>query len=167
MKKTLALVIAIVMALGCMSITAFAENNASVITATLPKMSYTIIIPSETTLTEDAHADILMGGASGKASITVDAHGSEKETVYYTVDLAKADLSDGDGHTISTSYTYAQDEEYAALTKDTKVTVYTDGKVVDSTLKVTADNTEWMAAPSGDYTATVVFNFAKEDVVLK
>lgn len=164
MKKVLSFILAVMMLLGCMSITAFAKgNNTSVINATLPKMSYTIIIPSETTLTEDVHANVLMGGASGKATITVDKHGSAKENVYYTVDLTNANLADADGHTITTSYTYAQGGDYTALTSDTKVTVYTGGKVVDSTIKVTADDTEWMAAPSGDYTASVVFNFVKED----
>ena len=163
MKKTLSLILAVMMLLGCMSVTAFAEDNGTNITANVPKMSYTAIIPADTTLSETSHTGVLLGGDNGKASITVDKHGSAKENVYYTVDLTNANLADADGNTITTSYTYAQGGDYSALTADTKVTVYTGGKVVDSTIKVTADDTEWMAAPSGEYTASVVFNFVKED----
>ena len=141
------------------------------ITATVPAITYNIVIPASTALTEENHTDVLLGGANGKATVEITAHPSDLVNIYYTVDLSAGDLTDGNSHTIAATYTYAQGGDYAAIVSSTstdpaptKVTVYTGGKVVDSTIKVTADDTEWMAAPSGDYTASVVFNFAKEEV---
>ena len=155
------------MALGCMSITAFAAENETNITAeiTAADFGYTMVIPTTTTLTEANHENVLLG-TDGKVSITNIKHPTDKVNVSYTVDLTNGNLTDGT-NTITTSYTYAQGGDYSALTADTKVTVYTGGQVVDSTIKVTADDTEWMAAPSGDYTASVVFNFGTEEKTAK
>ncbi|MDO4813042.1 MAG: hypothetical protein Q3995_05950 [Eubacteriales bacterium] len=126
-----------------------------------PEFAYTIVIPTATTLNDEAHEDVQLGGNSGKASITVTTP-SAKTNVYYTVNLTNATLTDGT-NTITTTYAYAQGGDYAALTGDTKVTVYEGGTVKDSTVQVTADDTAWAAAPAGTYTASVVFNFATEE----
>ena len=140
-----------------------ATSGSTTITATKeePELAYTIVIPTATTLTEEAHKDVRLGGEEGKASIDVTT-GNSKTNVYYTVDLANGTLTDGT-NTITTTYAYAQGGDYSALTDETKVTVYKSGTVQDSTVQVTADETSWTAAPAGTYTASVVFNFGTED----
>ena len=167
MKKALSVILALVMALS-LSIPAFAAENdksgSTTIMATKaePELAYTIVIPTATTLDDEKHANVQLGGEEGVASITVTT-GNSKTNVYYTVDLTNATLTDGT-NTITTTYAYAQGGDYSALTGDTKVTVYEGGTVKDSTIQVTADDTAWAAAPAGTYTASVVFNFVAEEV---
>lgn len=128
-----------------------------------PKLAYTIVIPTATTLTEESHKDVQLGGTEGKASVEITT-GDDKTNIYYTVDLTNATLTDGTNE-ITTTYAYAQGGDYSALTDETKVTVYKSGTVQDSTVQVTADETSWTAAPAGTYTASVVFNFGTEEIV--
>ena len=167
MKKTLALVLAIVMALGCMSITAFAEtpNNAAEITAeiTAADFGYEMVIPTATTLTEANHENVLLG-TDGKVSIKDIKHPTDKVNVVYTVDLSNGNLTDGTT-TINATYKYKQGaNEFAAIDGTTKVTVYANKTVTDSFVNVTANKDQWNAAPVGTYNASVTFNFAKEEL---
>ncbi len=168
MKKALSLILAIVMALGCMGLTAFAETpkNQTDITAIVPAkaLSYEMVIPAATTLTEEAHENVLLG-ADGKVSITNVKNGTDKVSVYYTVDLTNGTLTDGT-NTIAATYKYKQGEgEFAAIDGTTKVTVYENATVKDSLVNVTADDTQWKAAPAGTYNASVTFNFSAVPMV--
>ena len=127
-----------------------------------PKLAYTIVIPTATTLTEESHKDVQLGGTEGKASVEITT-GDDKTNIYYTVDFKDATLTNGTNN-ITTTYAYAQGGDYSALTNETKVTVYEGGTVQNSTVQVTADETSWTAAPAGTYTASVVFNFGTEEV---
>ena len=166
MKKTLALILAIVMALGCMSITAFAAENEAEITAeiTAADFGYTMVIPTATTLTEANHENVLLG-TDGKVSIKDIKHPTDKVNVVYTVDLSNGNLTDGT-NTIGATYKYKQGaNEFAAIDGTTKVTVYANKTVNDSLVNVTANKDQWNAAPAGTYNATVVFNFEKVEIV--
>ena len=165
MKKTLALILAIVMALGCMSITAFAAENEAEITAeiTAADFGYTMVIPTATTLTEANHENVLLG-TDGKVSIKDIKHPTDKVNVVYTVDLSNGNLTDGT-NTIGATYKYKQGaNEFAAIDGTTKVTVYANKTVTDSLVNVTANKDQWNAAPAGTYNASVTFNFAQEKV---
>ena len=167
MKKTLALVLAIVMALGCMSITAFAADNEATITAeiTAADFGYTMVIPTATTLTEANHENVLLG-TDGKVSIKDIKHPTDKVNVSYTVDLTNGNLTDGTT-TINATYKYKQGaNEFAAIDGTTKVTVYANKTVNDSFVNVTANKDQWNAAPAGTYNASVTFNFKKEDKLM-
>ena len=166
MKKILSLVLAVVMLLGCMSITAFAAENEAEITAeiTAADFGYTMVIPTATTLTEANHENVLLG-TDGKVSITNIKHPTDKVNVVYTVDLTNGNLTDGT-NTINATYKYKQgDAEFAAIDGTTKVTVYANKTVNDSFVNVTANADQWDAAPAGTYNATVTFNFAAEEKV--
>ena len=197
MKKTLALVLAIVMALGCMSITAFAANNETPVKAliTPADFGYTIVIPKETpVLTETNHSYVSLGDVS----IVTSSHVSDWVEVDFTVDLTNANLKNKKNDcTIKADYSYRLDEmsqirihdqfheleqqmhhnpgfEFeqmeqmmeemekqinGSVASDTKLAVYKDGYVQSYTISVTADQTQWNAAPFGEYNATLVFNF--------
>ena len=199
MKKTLALVLAIVMALGCMSITAFAANNETPVKAliTPADFGYTIVIPKETpVLTETNHSDVSLGDVS----IVTSSHVSDLVEVDFTVDLTNANLKNkNNDSSIKADYSYLLDDasqsrifeqmdelmeqmhgpgfEFeqmeqmeqmreemekqinGSVASDTKLAVYKDGYVQSYTISVTADQTQWNAAPFGEYNATLVFNF--------
>ena len=166
MKKTLSLILAVMMLLGCMSITAFAAENEATITAeiTAADFGYTMVIPTTTTLTEANHENVLLG-TDGKVSIKDIKHPNDKINVSYTVDLTNGNLTDGT-NTINATYKYKQGaNEFAAIDGTTKVTVYANKTVTDSFVNVTANKDQWNAAPAGTYNASVTFNFKKEDVV--
>ena len=168
MKKTLSLILAVMMLLGCMSITAFAEtpNNAAEITAeiTAADFGYEMVIPTATTLTEANHENVLLG-TDGKVSITNIKHPNDKVNVVYTVDLSNGNLTDGTT-TINATYKYKQgDADFAAIDGTTKVTVYANATVNDSLVNVTANKDQWNAAAAGTYTATVTFNFTAEELL--
>lgn len=165
MKKALTLILAVLMLFGCMSITAFAEDNTTDITAIVPDktLSYDMVIPTSTTLTEEAHENVLLG-TDGKVTIANVVNGTDKVNVSYTVGLTNGNLTDGT-NTIDATYKYKQSEsEFAAIDSETKVTVYANKTVTDSFVNVTADDTQWDNAPAGTYNASVTFNFVKEDV---
>ena len=163
MKKALSLILALVMALS-LTVPAFATDNSATINATVGGFSYEVVIPSTTSLTEAAHTDVLLG-TDGKVTITKLSHASEDYEVFYTVGLTNGTLTNAAGNTIATTYGYKQGSatNYTAIAADTKVTVFTGGEVVDSYVAVSADDTQWKAAASGNYTASVVFNFEKEE----
>ena len=164
MKKTLSLILAVIMLLGCMSITAFAADNQTTITAeiTAADFGYEMVIPTATTLTEANHENVLLG-TDGKVSIKDIKHPTDKVNVVYTVDLSNGNLTDGTT-TIAAIYKYQQGaNEFAAIDGTTKVTVYANATVNDSFVNVTANSAQWDAAPTGTYNATVTFNFAAEE----
>ena len=163
MKKALSFILAVIMLLGCLSITAFAAENEAEITAeiTAADFGYEMVIPTTTTLTEANHENVLLG-TDGKVSIKNIKHPTDKVNVVYTVDLTNGNLTDGT-NTINATYKYKQgDADFAAIDGTTKVTVYANKTVNDSFVNVTADKDQWDAAPVGTYNATVVFNFAQD-----
>ena len=143
--------------------------NASIISGKIEAadFAYTMVIPSETTLTEDNYKDGVLLGSDGLVTIEVTKHDCATIDVYYTVDLTNGNLTDGSSHTITTNYKISNSATgtFAALAEETEYTVYTGGAVKNTYIKVSANETSWNAAPVGDYNASVVFNFKDEEVV--
>ena len=141
------------------------KGDSSNIKATVGAFSYEMVIPTETTLTEAAHKDVALGG-DGKVSVEKVKHASDKTRITYTVDQTDGQLKNADKSvTIETTYKVAPaGEDAAALAADTKVTVYESNSVKDSTVTVNVTDEKWNAAPTGDYNATLIFNFVAEEV---
>ena len=161
MKKTLSLILAVMMLLGCMSVTAFAaENDKSGDTTITAKkvtpFSYEIVFPTNV-------AEITKAGAYmvGQAKVTKVAGATEKTVISYTATTedfkceGKSDLP----------ATYHTEEAATNAFPTTAVTVYENKADAASipTMWVKIADADWTAAADGTYTATVTFNFeAKE-----
>ena len=134
-------------------------------TITAADFSYEMVIPSATTLTDEAHENVLLG-SDGKVSIANVKHPTDKLNIVYTVDLTNGDLVNGT-NTVPTTYGISETADGTFVTVDdtTKVTVYKNKTIINSFVNVTADDTAWNNAPGGTYTASVTFNFECEEPV--
>ena len=170
MKKILSLVLALLMLLGCMSITAFAEEDpytgSTTITANVAdkRLSYEIVIPQTVTMNEAGVKEI------GAASINMEAgklkNATANTVISYTASGTDFKLSTDDNKTMAASY-YTDSEGTIALTNNA-IDVYKNSKLVDplTTLYVGVSQTDWDTAARtnpGTYTATVTFNFSAEE----
>ena len=132
---------------------------------TAADFAYEMVIPSATTLTDEAHENVLLG-SDGKVSIANVKHPTDKLNVVYTVDLTNGDLVNGT-NTVPTTYGISEtaDGTFVTINDTTKVTVYKNKTIINSFVNVTADDTAWNNAPGGTYTASVTFNFECEEPV--
>ena len=104
MKKALSLILALVMALS-LTVPAFADDNATTVTATVPSMSYNIVIPtSGAAMTAENHKDGVVLGAGvqdGKTKAGVEnvQYAKATDKIYYTATLG--DFTDDNDHTMT------------------------------------------------------------------
>ena len=153
MKKILSLVLALVMLLGCMSVTAFAAtDNTTDITLTVAKeLTYDMVIP------EAVSIDAAGVYAVGQAKVANVKNATDKTVISYTATTTNF-KSEGKSDIPASYYTDAQGD---AAFPTTAVEVYknkTDAASIP-TMYVGISEAAWNAAENGTYTATVTFNF--------
>ena len=159
MKKTLALVLAIVMALGCMSITAFATtDNSTDITLNVAKpLTYDMVIPEDVTNLNAAGIYSV-----GQAKVENVENATEKTVISYTAETT-AFKCDGKTDIPASYYTDAQGADAFPTTAVEVYKAKADAASIP-TMYVGISETAWNAAENGTYTATVTFNFSSEEV---
>lgn len=156
MKKLFTLVLALIMVLGSMSISVFADENKTTLTVNIDNpLSYDMIIPEDVTITKSGITEI------GTPSVKNIKNAKDSTVISYTVTSTQLTLSGG-SKTVATSY-YIDSEGKNAM-PDTAIEVYKNNAFVNplTTLYVGITANDWSAADSGTYTATVTFNFNKE-----
>ena len=167
MKKLLALVLALLMVLGCMSLTVFADepNNVTPITATKPAVenpepevvpvSYEIVIPSEVKITKAGVKEI------GKPSVTNVQNAEANTVISYKAVGTQLELESGEAMETTYYKAYTSRANYSLLDDNDSIVVYQNKAVVDplTTLSVGVSKSAWDAAEAGTYSATITFNF--------
>ena len=161
MKKTVSLILAVMMLLSCMSITAFAtDNNTTEITAVkAAPLSYKIVIPQAVTITEAGVVEI------GTPSVETVTGATANTVISYTATGTQLTLENSDKTMATSYYTAYTDATTNTPLTSTAIKVYKNSAVVDPLTKLYVGVTEddWNAADAGTYTATVTFDFdAKE-----
>lgn len=156
MKKFLTLMIAAVMLLGCVNVTAYADENhrgTTLITAVVAPVAYEIVVPQTVNMTEPGIVEV---GAPSVKNVT----GAFTSTVI--------------------SYTATGDEYFVATGKSTKmkasyysdstgttpfptgaVEVYNNQSLVSPlpVIYVGVSEADWLAAEAGQYEAKITFDF--------
>ena len=158
MKKMLSLVLAAILLLGCLSVTALAEGNQTTITAVkVAPLSYEIVIPTEV-------AQITAAGVYtiGAAKVEKVENANAKTVISYTATGTNF-KADGMADMPATYYTAYTDETTNTVLTDAPITVYANGAPVAdeklTILSVGISDTDWDAAEAGTYTATVTYDF--------
>lgn len=168
MKKALSLILAVMMLLGCMSITVFAEEpkNITAITATkqaveepepeVVPVSYEMVIPAAVTITEAGVKEI------GAPAVKNVQNAEDNTVISYVATGTQLTLKDSD-KTMATTYykAYTSRVNYTLLTSD-PIVVYQNKDAVNPLTKlyVGVSKSAWDAAEAGTYAATVTFNFS-------
>lgn len=175
MKKLSVLVLLLIMVLGNMSISAFAEENgkagSTTVTANVPKpdVEYEIVIPSAVIMNEAGVKEIgqaKINTAEGKLK-----YATKNTVISYTASCTDFKLSNDENKTMEATY-------YAAYTDATintvlgpdPIIVYKDSALVDplTTLYVGVTEDAWITAgmnAPGTYNATVTFDFEVGDIM--
>lgn len=161
MKKALSLILALVMVLG-LSVTALADDNTknATVTATVPGMTYEMVVPSAADLTETSHSEVKLGGDTGTVTVSNVSHADASKKIVYTVTFGnEMFLKNGDK---SMAVSYKVDGN--TLTTDSEVTVFDGSDTVDSVVTATVADPVWAAAAEGTYTEILTFHFAVKEV---
>lgn len=147
MKKFLSLILALAM-VACMSVTAFAADGSTVLTAEVPGFTYTLHVPATATIPYGAtETDI------GKVSVTVDPRFLSDSEIeingvkkYITISESHAPLSNG-----TDSIPYTLSTAFSFMTFDA-----TGDSNSRHPLEVEIDESAWNVSP-GTYTSTITY----------
>ena len=180
-KKIVSLVLAVIMLLGCLSVTAFATEPATstnktgntTITAVkaskteieeeVVTVSYNMVIPAGVNMTAAGTAVI------GTPTVEDVKNATVNTVISYTVSATQLTLENGSA-TMNTTYIYAYPGGYyygnladlaATFDKGGSIPVYMNNATLTDIpwFGVTVTKADWYKATPGTYTATMTFNF--------
>ena len=151
MKKTKVIAFLLILTMACclLPAAALADNGETVLKTTVPDASYTISIPSEAEIPYGAESTVI-----GEVSVTEVEHASSVTCAVTCTDL------EGKAGVIPVTYRYAYAGGERLLLEGTALSAYQNGAAVSATLYADIAQSDWEAAASGDYQATMTFRFS-------
>lgn len=157
MKKGISIILAILLVLS-LSVSAYADGTLT-LTATIPEATWTLLIPADQTI-DYLETSIEIG------SISVTDVENLKEGQTISVNVSHTDFVCDDNSfpfTLSTSTSY-NEQQYSNLGSTNRIDVaghdsgHSDVWIYPVTITMNVDEASWLAAPAGDYTATITFS---------